>query len=224
MVGCGCNSCRIPWQSGTCYFGSDFGWAIFWPIQDICVVAEPLCDRREGLWPAVKWLHGQRAQLFWRLCYFAAPSDVVVHGDVTTTKVRCEHDGGLAHRGPCDDRGRTGRRGRRRRRSPRDVATAAMVARGAPPPPSPATAPAPARRVAATFPTSYRDNAPITVGTAAVRAKALVMTRLGVTREGGEAPLPLPPRKPRPYPIPTSPSPPHSERTAGTAFPSFPGR
>ena len=26
------------------YFGGDFGWAIFWPIQGIFVVVEPLCD------------------------------------------------------------------------------------------------------------------------------------------------------------------------------------
>ena len=24
--------------------GADFGWVCFWPIQDIFVVAEPLCD------------------------------------------------------------------------------------------------------------------------------------------------------------------------------------
>ena len=24
--------------------GGDFGWACFWPIQDIFVVVEPLCD------------------------------------------------------------------------------------------------------------------------------------------------------------------------------------
>ena len=28
-----CKSCRIPWQSRTWYFGCDFGWASFWPIQ-----------------------------------------------------------------------------------------------------------------------------------------------------------------------------------------------
>ena len=44
MVGCQCNSCRIPWQSRMCYFESDFGFAIFRPNQDIFVVGEPLCD------------------------------------------------------------------------------------------------------------------------------------------------------------------------------------
>ena len=44
VVGNRCNSYWIPWQSGTCCFGGDFGWACFWPIQDIFVVAEPLCD------------------------------------------------------------------------------------------------------------------------------------------------------------------------------------
>ena len=44
VVGNQCNSCRIPWQSGTCYLGGDFGRACFWPIQEIFVVAEPLCD------------------------------------------------------------------------------------------------------------------------------------------------------------------------------------
>ena len=44
VVGNQCNSYRILWQSGTCYFGGDFGWVCFWPIQAIFVVAEPLCD------------------------------------------------------------------------------------------------------------------------------------------------------------------------------------
>ena len=26
------------------YFTSDFGWALFWPIQAVFVVGEPLCD------------------------------------------------------------------------------------------------------------------------------------------------------------------------------------
>ena len=30
-------------QSGT-FHGGDFGFACFWPVQDIFVVAEPLCD------------------------------------------------------------------------------------------------------------------------------------------------------------------------------------
>ena len=30
--------------SGTCYFEGDFGWALFWPIQRVFVVAEPLCS------------------------------------------------------------------------------------------------------------------------------------------------------------------------------------
>ena len=29
--------------SGTCYFGDDFGWALFWPIQPVFVAGEPLC-------------------------------------------------------------------------------------------------------------------------------------------------------------------------------------
>ena len=45
--------------------------------------------RGRGQCPAVKWLPGQRAQLFWRLCYFAAPSEVFVRGYVTTKNVRC---------------------------------------------------------------------------------------------------------------------------------------
>ena len=44
VVGDRCSSCRIRWQSRTRYFGGGFGWAIFLPIQNIFVVAEPLCD------------------------------------------------------------------------------------------------------------------------------------------------------------------------------------
>ena len=44
VVGNRFKSYRIPWQSGTFYFGGDFGLACFWPIQDIFVVAEPLLD------------------------------------------------------------------------------------------------------------------------------------------------------------------------------------
>ena len=44
VVGSRCTSYRIPWQSGTCYFRGDFGLACFLPMQDIFVVAEPLCD------------------------------------------------------------------------------------------------------------------------------------------------------------------------------------
>ena len=39
VVGNRCNSCRIPWQSGTFYLGGDFRSRFFWPIQDIFVVA-----------------------------------------------------------------------------------------------------------------------------------------------------------------------------------------
>ena len=51
-----CNSCRIPWQSRACYFGGDFGWACFWPIQDIFVVAEPLFCVGTSSWPLVTLL------------------------------------------------------------------------------------------------------------------------------------------------------------------------
>ena len=44
MVGYQCNSCRLQWQSGMCYFWSYFGWALFWPIQAAFVAGEPLCD------------------------------------------------------------------------------------------------------------------------------------------------------------------------------------
>ena len=44
VVGNQCNVYQITWQSRTCYVAGDFGWACFWPIQDIFVVAEPLCD------------------------------------------------------------------------------------------------------------------------------------------------------------------------------------
>ena len=37
-------SCRIPWQSGTWYFGGDIGWAFFLPIKAVFVDREPLCD------------------------------------------------------------------------------------------------------------------------------------------------------------------------------------
>ena len=43
MVGNRYNRCRIPWQSGTCYFGGDFGWAVLWSIQATFAVAEPFC-------------------------------------------------------------------------------------------------------------------------------------------------------------------------------------
>ena len=33
-----------PLYIGTCYFGDDFGWALFWPIQAVFVVGEPFCD------------------------------------------------------------------------------------------------------------------------------------------------------------------------------------
>ena len=135
-------------------------------------------------------------------------------------QVRCKHDSGLAHQGPHDDRGRTGCR----RAAPPPTSLPRPHGLGGAPPPSPAAAPAPPRCAAAAFPTRYRDSTLITIGTATARAKALVMARLhGVTR-GGEAPLPLPLRKPRPHAIPAPPSPPHSPRTAGTAFPSLPGR
>ena len=36
----------FPWQNRMCYFGGDFGWACFWSIPAVFVVAEPLCDVR----------------------------------------------------------------------------------------------------------------------------------------------------------------------------------
>ena len=51
-----CNSYLILWQSGKCYFGGDFGWACFWPIQDIFVVAEPLCGVGTPSWALVSLL------------------------------------------------------------------------------------------------------------------------------------------------------------------------
>ena len=45
-----CNSCRIPWQSGTCYFGGDFGLASFRPIQVVFVIQEPPCDVGTSSW------------------------------------------------------------------------------------------------------------------------------------------------------------------------------
>ena len=33
-----------PGRAERAVFGGDFGWACFWPIQDIFVDAEPLCD------------------------------------------------------------------------------------------------------------------------------------------------------------------------------------
>ena len=56
VVGYRCNSCRIPWQSASCYFGGDFGWAIFWPIQDTFVIAEPLSDGGSSSWALVTLL------------------------------------------------------------------------------------------------------------------------------------------------------------------------
>ena len=35
---------RSPGRAERAIFGGDFGWAIFWPIQDIFVVAWPLGD------------------------------------------------------------------------------------------------------------------------------------------------------------------------------------
>ena len=59
-----CNSCRIPWQSGTCYFGVDFGWVLFWPIQCVFVFGEPFCGVGNPFWDlmtlghlmTIKWL------------------------------------------------------------------------------------------------------------------------------------------------------------------------
>ena len=31
-------------EGGTCYFGGDFGWALFGPIPALFVVGELLCD------------------------------------------------------------------------------------------------------------------------------------------------------------------------------------
>ena len=56
VVGCQCNSCRIPWQSATCYFGGDLGWACFWPIQAVFAVGEPLCDVGTSSWALITLL------------------------------------------------------------------------------------------------------------------------------------------------------------------------
>ena len=34
----------FPGRVERAIWGGDFGWACFWPIQHIFVVAEPLCD------------------------------------------------------------------------------------------------------------------------------------------------------------------------------------
>ena len=44
VVGNGCNSYRIPWQSGMCYLGGDFGRVLFWLIQAVFVPGQPLCE------------------------------------------------------------------------------------------------------------------------------------------------------------------------------------
>ena len=41
-VGNRCNSSRIPWLSGRAFWGVILA-ELFWPIQDIVVVAEQLC-------------------------------------------------------------------------------------------------------------------------------------------------------------------------------------
>ena len=66
MVGCRYNNCRLPLHSGTSSFGGDFGLPLFWSIQAVSVIAEPLCDAEtphlspnnsaQGHLMKIKWL------------------------------------------------------------------------------------------------------------------------------------------------------------------------
>ena len=40
----------FPWQRRTCYFGGDFGWALFCPVQAVFLVRESLCDVGDPSW------------------------------------------------------------------------------------------------------------------------------------------------------------------------------
>ena len=54
----------FPDRAEHAFFGSDFGWAIYWPIQAIFVVREPLCDQEPPLEPN-KFTQGHLMKIKW---------------------------------------------------------------------------------------------------------------------------------------------------------------
>ena len=78
MVGDQCNSYGIPWQSGMCNFGGGCGWACFWPIQDIFVAAEPLCDVGTSSWALITLLRVIYRSLSSIISFFAQIKKIVL--------------------------------------------------------------------------------------------------------------------------------------------------
>ena len=60
VAGCRCDTCRVPWSSGTWYFW-DLFW-LFWPIQAGFAAKEPLCDVGIHSWALVTLLSQ------WNIC------------------------------------------------------------------------------------------------------------------------------------------------------------
>ena len=65
MVGYRCNSFWIARQSGTCYFGGDFGWSFFLPIQAVFAKKEQACDIGILLLSPNKFTQGYLLKIEW---------------------------------------------------------------------------------------------------------------------------------------------------------------